>query len=101
MHKIVLLAGITAVALSTAPAFAQSGQAVYDSSCVSCHRPGVAGAPKLGDAQAWEPLLAKGVEAMTDTVVKGSGAMPPNGGCADCSREDLAAAVQYMVDQVQ
>ena len=41
---------------------ALSGPQVYNAACISCHGPGIAGAPVLGDAAAWAPRIAQGVE---------------------------------------
>ena len=67
----------------------RSGEAVYNSACGACHGTGAAGAPMLGDAVAWSPRLAKGMAALYDSGV--------NGGCANCSDEEVNAAVDYMV----
>lgn len=91
---------------SAAPAQAsssgpRSGQAVYDAACAACHVSGVAGAPILGDASAWAPRIDKGMEILTDHVVNGFNAMPARGACADCSDEELVAAIEYMIDESQ
>lgn len=38
----------------------RTGEAVYQSICIACHATGVAHAPKLGDSQAWKPLIEEG-----------------------------------------
>ena len=40
------------------------GQKIYQKSCQVCHAAGVAGAPKLGDKDAWAPRIAKGNDAL-------------------------------------
>ena len=80
------------------PRAARSGQAVYQRYCFSCHTPGTAGAPKLGDAEAWTPRIAKGREAMLQVTVAGvTPGMPAKGLCFDCSEAELAAAIDYMI----
>ncbi len=80
------------------PKQAQSGEDVYNRSCLSCHAAGVAGAPVPGDADAWAPRLAKGREALLRSVKEGMPpGMPPMGMCMGCSDEELAAAVDYML----
>ena len=64
--------------------------------CVACHASGVAGAPKFGDKAAWAPRLATGLDALTTSVIKGKGAMPPKGGNASIPDADIRAAVEYM-----
>jgi cytochrome c5 len=69
---------------------------LYSVSCIACHAAGVAGAPKFGDKAAWAPRIATGLDALTASVIKGKGAMPPKGASA-ASDADLRAAVEYMV----
>lgn len=74
----------------------------YNKSCATCHIAGVAGAPKLGDTAAWEPRLAKGMEALYTSAINGMPpAMPARGMCFSCSDDDLKALVDYMVDTVR
>lgn len=77
------------------------GNATYEKHCKACHVAGMGGAPKPGDAAAWQPRLAKGVDAMAATVVKGKGAMPPKGTCMSCDDAAIKAAVEVFVGQVQ
>lgn len=85
---------------ATTPAAAsgggRSGADVYNASCVACHGTGLAGAPKPGDADAWKPRLANGAETVLKHAINGLNAMPPRGTCANCSDEDLQAAIDYM-----
>lgn len=77
------------------------GEAVYNRACVACHLAGIAGAPKFGDAAAWAPRIAKGTDALLQTAISGLNAMPPRGTCMDCSDDDLAAAIQFMISNSQ
>lgn len=84
------------VAAPTKPA--HPGKEIYENYCFSCHLTGLSGAPILGDAQAWAPRIAKGAELLLQSTVEGMGTtMPARGMCFDCSDQDLAAAVDYMV----
>ncbi len=76
------------------------GQQVFQQACFACHGTGAAGAPKLEKA-AWKDRLAKGVEALYNSALHGVGVMPPKGGRTDLSDEDVKAAVDYMLSQVQ
>ena len=78
-----------------------AGEKLYNTVCLACHAAGVAGAPKLGDKAAWEPLIAKGTDALVSTVISGKGAMPPKGGAVQASDADIRAAVQFMVSKAQ
>jgi cytochrome c5 len=77
-------------------AAAGGGKKIYDSACMACHAAGVAGAPKFGDKAAWAPRLVAGLDALTASVIKGKGAMPPKGGNASIPDADIRAAVEYM-----
>ncbi len=77
-----------------------SGQAVYDQFCFACHLSGVGGAPLLGDAAQWEPRIAKGIDVLMASTINGLNAMPAKGTCMNCSDEELQAAVDYMLEQV-
>jgi len=81
------------------PAQAASPKQVYQTSCFGCHGTGAAGAPKMGDAAAWAPRIAKGMDALLSTAISGVGAMPPRGLCMSCSDDELKAVVEYMVNQ--
>jgi cytochrome c5 len=68
---------------------------------MACHATGAAGAPKVGDAAAWAPRIAQGMDTLVQHSINGLRAMPPRGTCANCSDEDLKAAVTYMVERSQ
>ena len=68
----------------------------YAKSCQVCHANGAANAPKTGDAAAWEPRLAKGMDVLVQSVNNGMGAMPPKGMCFDCSDDEYKALIEYM-----
>ncbi|MCK5001923.1 MAG: cytochrome c5 family protein [Gammaproteobacteria bacterium] len=76
-----------------------SGEQIYKKSCLNCHGTGVANAPKLGDAVAWAPRIAKGNDALYNSAKKGvpGTAMMAKGTCGACSDEELEAAVDFMV----
>jgi cytochrome c5 len=74
-------------------------ESTYQMSCFACHGTGAAGAPILGDAEAWAPRMEKGMDAVMLNVVNGVNAMPPKGLCFTCTDDDLAAIVAYMSNQ--
>jgi len=92
MKKLLVLS----LALSAGAAFAEPDMDKYNKSCAVCHASGAANAPKTGDAAAWEPRMAKGMEVLVQSVQNGLNAMPPKGMCFDCSDEDYAAMIEYM-----
>ena len=97
---IAVIAG-SLIALGTAMQAQADGAAIYNTKCMACHASGAAGAPKLGDKEAWAPRIATGKDALIASVTNGKNAMPPKGACMDCSAEDLGAAVEYMVSKSQ
>ena len=81
------------------------GEAGYNSGCLACHMPGVAGAPKLGDKDAWTARIAQGIEVMYENAIQGfqgqTGMMPAKGGFVHLSDDEVKAAGDYMVSQSQ
>jgi len=73
------------------------GEQIYRQACAFCHDKGVAGAPKTGDAAAWVPRLAQGMETLYAVAIRGKGAMPAKGGNPSLSDADVNAAVDYMI----
>ncbi len=71
------------------------GEALYKQACMACHVVSVAGSPKFGDKAAWAPRIKTGIDAMTASVIKGKGAMPPKGG-SSAADADIRAAVGFM-----
>ncbi|MES2604862.1 MAG: c-type cytochrome [Pseudomonadota bacterium] len=81
-----------------------SGQQVYKTVCIACHSPpGVGGAPALGNADAWTPRIAHGMDSLIDHALHGftgsTGVMPRKGERPDLSDEEIIGAVRYMVEQ--
>ncbi len=78
-----------------------SGEQVYQSACAVCHAAGIAGAPKFGDAAAWEQRMAQGNDIMYEHAIKGFNAMPAKGGNMSLSDDAVKAAVDYMSSGAQ
>lgn len=82
-----------------------SGEEVYQMACVACHGAGIAGAPKFGDRVAWAPHVAKGMEVLHQSALKGiqgaAGVMPAKGGRVDLSDQSVMNGVEYMVNAVR
>lgn len=80
-----------------------SGEDTYNKTCMACHGTGAAGAPKIGDKGDWGPRVAQGKPTLYDHAIKGftgqKGAMPPKGGAAQLSDDEVKAAVDYMVSK--
>jgi len=71
------------------------GKTIYDNVCMACHSTGAAGAPKL-EAADWADRMTGGIDALVTSSINGKGAMPPRGGRADLSDEQMKAAVEFM-----
>ena len=71
---------------------------IYNTYCMACHTTGAAGAPKIGDAAAWEERLGKGIEEVYANAINGINGMPPKGTCMSCSDEEIEATVDYIVE---
>lgn len=78
-----------------------AGKSVYNKTCALCHAAGVAGAPKPGDKDDWGPRIAQGKDTLYKHAIEGftgsKGMMPPKGGAASLSDDEVKSAVDYMV----
>jgi len=77
----------------------KSGEEVVKGTCSACHQTGVAGAPKIGDKAAWGPRIKEGLNALVRDAIKGVRGMPPKGGNASLSDDEVARAVVFMANQ--
>ena len=59
LHGRTAALALALVAAFAAPGARAQGKAVYDQACGVCHNAGIVGAPKLGDAKAWEPRIPR------------------------------------------
>lgn len=90
---------------AAAPARTSAAQAVpadaalaqlYGASCRQCHANPAAGAPLTGDAVAWTPRLAKGMENLLEHSINGFQGMPPMGLCMQCTEQEFRALIEFM-----
>ena len=91
----------TAVQAPAQTDIAAAGEAVYKRACAGCHMTGAAGSPRVGDASAWQPRVAKGSAMLVQSATAGvpGTAMMARGTCGTCSDDDIKAAVEYMIAQ--
>jgi cytochrome c5 len=94
-------AAAPAAPAQTAAAVNPAGEKLYKTTCFACHSTGVAGAPKFGDKSQWDKYIQTGEDAMVQVAISGKGAMPPKGGAANASEDDIRAAVRYMVSNAK
>lgn len=73
----------------------------YNQTCAACHNLGVAGAPSIGDREAWSTRVTKDREVLYRNAIKGfsgiDGVMPPKGGFTSLSDDQVRAIVDYMI----
>ena len=91
----------TQVASTAAPII--DVEKIYNGGCVACHGAGVAGAPRVGDRDAWAERIDKGVTTLYANAINGlqgsSGVMPAKGGNPALSDDQMKAVVDYMIAQ--
>jgi cytochrome c oxidase cbb3-type subunit 3 len=87
---------------AAALAGAAPGQAVYENVCMACHAAEnvMVAAPKFRDGAEWRRRLdrsPKGVDTLTDHALAGLGAMPAKGGREELTRDEVKAAILFMM----
>lgn len=68
--------------------------------CASCHaaHPLISmGAPRIANTQDWQPRLKQGLKSLFSHVDQGINAMPPRGGCFECTDTQLLLAIKSML----
>lgn len=88
---------VGAVEIRDANRALKSGEDVFKAQCTTCHKDGLAGAPKFGDAAAWRPRISTGFDALVNSALKGKNAMPAQGG-GDFDDIEVARAAAYMAN---
>jgi cytochrome c5 len=91
-------AGVEPARVDTSVDIPVKVRAVVATNCAGCHQSGVQGAQRNDDTEAWQGLAAKGIEALTASVINGLGAMPAR---AESPLDDaeLKLAVQHMINK--
>jgi len=82
------------------PAGPRTGADIYQTTCFGCHGTGAGGAPKKGDAAAWGPRVAQGMDVLFDHAWNGftgsSGMMPARGTCMSCSEDEIKDTIKFI-----
>ncbi len=73
-----------------------SGAQVVKGQCVKCHEAGVGGAPRIGDRDAWVARMKQGIDPLVRSAIRGHGGMPPRGGQANLTDEEIRRAILHM-----
>lgn len=76
----------------------RAGEAVVEDVCAACHREGKDGAPRIGDTDAWSKRLRQGLPYAVQSAIRGHGGMPPRGGAADLTDNEIRNAIVYMLN---
>jgi len=81
------------------------GKVIFDKLCTACHLTGVGMAPTLVHAD-WDARIAQGKETLYQHAMEGyngpnGGMMPARGGNPGLSDEQVHAAVDWMLDNLQ
>lgn len=79
------------------------GKTIYDQLCTACHTAGIGMAPTL-NAAGFGARLSKGKDTLYKHAIEGftgpdGGVMPPRGGNAGLSDEQIHATVDWMLEQ--
>ncbi len=92
------LADLEAASRAMVPADAELAE-IYNRSCRSCHTIAATGAPLTGDSEGWEERIARGLDVMLESVISGSGGMPPFGMCMECDAVQFEDLILFMANQ--
>ena len=79
-----------------------AGRKIFNEFCAACHseEPAIdVNAPLIGDKKIWQGLRQLGIPALLKMTIKGVGRMPARGGCFECSDEQLAETIQYILEK--
>ena len=88
---------VGSVELQTGEKKLRDGAGAYTAQCAACHAAGLVGAPKFGDAAAWGPRIATGLDALVKSALNGKGAMGAQKGGL-LSDLEVARAVVHMAN---
>lgn len=77
--------------------YAAEGGEIYNTYCAVCHKLGLNAAPKMGKKALWVKRVSQGKETVYKHAIEGLRGMPPKGGIATLTDDDVKAAVDYMV----
>lgn len=76
------------------------GEQIVQHYCANCHalKPIIQiGAPRIGISADWAPRIKQGMDALFKNTDEGLNAMPPRGGCFECSDKQLLLAIKAML----
>lgn len=80
----------------------QEGAKIVQHFCAACHAdpPQIPlGAPRIGKVPDWTVRMQTGFETLFQHTQAGYGAMPPRGGCFECTDQQLKKAIEALLPQ--
>jgi cytochrome c5 len=98
MRKLYIGMSTLLLALSSWTAMADSGEAVYDKHCASCHSKNADNTPQLGNAEHWKIRLDYGRKSLVDSIRHGHNVMPAH--MDTLSPQEIGAALDYIVGKL-
>lgn len=78
------------------------GEKIVQHYCATCHaeKPLIQlGAPRIKHCEDWEMRLQQGLNKLFEHSDQGLNAMPPRGGCFECSDGQLMLAIQALLGE--
>ncbi len=84
--------------VDVSPVLKSPGAGVYAQACSVCHAYGVGSAPIPGDNADWFERIGKGRDELLSSALFGIGIMPAKGGHAYLSDDEVATAVDFMIE---
>ncbi len=79
--------------------YAVDGGEIYNTYCAVCHKSGLNAAPKFGNKALWIKRVNQGKETVYSNAINGLRGMPPRGGIATLTDEEVKAAVDYIISR--
>lgn len=79
------------------------GKQIVEHFCASCHaeKPLISiGAPRVECEADWSPRVKFGSKIIWQHTLEGFNAMPPRGGCFECSDEQLLLAIEALLPKL-
>jgi len=70
---------------------------LYKEKCSACHANAAIGAPVVGDKDAWAKVTKEDIATIYKNAITGKNAMPPKGGNADLSDDQIKEIVDFMI----
>lgn len=80
------------------------GEQIVQHFCANCHavKPLISlGAPRIGNKADWLTRVNQGLETLFKHTTDGHNAMPPRGGCFECSDAQLKMAIHAMLPPIK